>query len=525
MSLTPDHPPAPTTSPEYSDEERNVFSIDQLDQWRAFQKDDLKDRRSRDSSTPALGVTLAPGAEPAYVTEFKNGIDDSLDRYLESQGLPVDSPNRDEVKALFREASIDKIHEDEWTMSPAVRGVDPDDDTSKRDIFSEKIADRLRAAGTTAPDPDDEETERLERERRINEARVAVNEARERWATVSSKRQGKVLGRNAKDQAPAYHDYNDKVNQLGRLELETVISDDSVSEEDKNVAVIDYLFAEQAKLRELTTEKLKNTKISKFIGWMNKGGFAKRVLKGMALGAVAGGVGAFAAGAVGAGVVAAGAVGVSRFIRGFALGDRDKRGMATVDDSIDRGDIASRMADMDDGDAFDKASTHFNSAFENDTRKEQNKRRRAAITGLGMVAVGSAAGYGLHAAAEVISHHGLQLWHPGLGGHDAAKHAADLPKGSGNQTLPQSGEFYVPPSPTTVNLPGSEGFAYPWNWAHAAAPKGVNPETWLHSLGDKAAAAGHNVEWHKGAGDIEWVSVDGKSGTADVIKIFRQVAQ
>lgn len=143
-----------------------------------------------------------------------------------------------------------------------------------------------------------------------------------------------------------------------------------------------------------------------------------------------------------------------------------------------------------------------------DRLRSSNKKEVAAIVG-GVAVIGAL----------------MVMWRTGVfhGGGGGNVHPAD--------TLPHGGGNTLPPSPTEVlpsaapKLPGSEGYAYPWNWAHDAAPKGVNPETWLHELGDKAAAAGHAVEWHKGAGDVEWVSVDGNSNTRGVIDALRPFAQ
>ncbi len=143
-----------------------------------------------------------------------------------------------------------------------------------------------------------------------------------------------------------------------------------------------------------------------------------------------------------------------------------------------------------------------------DRLRSSNKKEVAAIVG-GVAVIGAL----------------MVMWRTGVfhGGGGGNVHPADaLPHGGGN-TLPPSPTEVLPS--TAPKLPGSEGYAYPWNWAHDAAPKGVNPETWLHELGDKAAAAGHAVEWHKGAGDVEWVSVDGNSNTRGVIDALLPFAQ
>lgn len=545
---TPEHSSTPTT-PEYSTEERNVLSMKQLEDWRKFQEADLDDRRGRSGYIPSLGGKVAIDEEPPYVTEFKAGVDTSLDSYLDSLHLPVDSPNRDVIKGLFRDASIDKISVDDWRGSPASRGGDPADTKSPRTVFSEKINEYLGVGvdGDDETSPADDETEGPEaREERLAEARAAVAEAREKWASISSKRQARVFRRNAKDQATAYHDYMTKVNELGRLELEDIISDDTVDETKKNAEVISYLFDEQAKLRELTTEKLKGTKVSKFIAWMNKGGLVKRILKGGSIGLAAGLVGAFAGGLVGAGVVTAGAVGAARFVRGYTLGDKDKRGMAAADESM-KDDVATRLADTDiDGDTFDKASLHFDAAFENDTRKEQNKRRKAAAAGLGMVAVGSLAGYGVHAAAAAISHHDLQ-WlggnhHHGTGKNtttgkgtgsgagtgDANAGQGGHPGGAGHDGYPGDKSGGIDNAPKLPSVNGE----YPWNRMETALqkgiitpPKGMTAEQALHHYGQLLAQNGDHVQWDPLSGGREYLVVNGHDDTGYVWDRILSAAQ
>lgn len=535
---TPEHPSTPTT-PEYSAEERNVLSMDQLEQWRTYLKDDLTKRRNE-------AFMVGDAASGDYNTAFVNGIDGNLDKYLESQGLSGDSPNFVDVKNLFRNASIDKIKDVDWytATSPAVSGDDAGEKRSQQEIFSEEIDKRLKGAGIT-PDADDE-TEREERERRLDEARAAVAEAREKWASISSKRQARVFRRNAKDQATTYHNYMTKVNELGRLELEDIISDDTVDETKKNAEVISYLFDEQAKLRELTTEKLKGTKVSKFIAWMNKGGLVKRILKGGSIGLAAGLVGAFAGGLVGAGVVTAGAVGAARFVRGYALGDKDKRGMAAADESM-KDDVATRLADTDiDGDTFDKASLHFDAAFENDTRKEQNKRRKAAAAGLGMVAVGSLAGYTAHAAAAAISHHDLQ-WLGGNHHHGTGKNTTTgkgtgsgagtgdtnagqggHPGGAGHDGYPGDKSGGVDTAPKLPSVNGE----YPWNRMETALqkgiitpPKGMTAEQALHHYGQLLAQNGDHVQWDPLSGGREYLVVNGHDDTGYVWDRILSAAQ
>lgn len=115
-------------------------------------------------------------------------------------------------------------------------------------------------------------------------------------------------------------------------------------------------------------------------------------------------------------------------------------------------------------------------------------------------------------------------WRLGAFGHGGGggAHQEVLNNQGGGNGGHTGGEVIPPVVPKKPELPSADGSAYPWNWAE----KVVGPdkaENWLHGLGDKAAAAGHNVQWH-GSGTHEWVSVDGVSRTKDVIDMLSPFA-
>ena len=101
----------------------------------------------------------------------------------------------------------------------------------------------------------------------------------------------------------------------------------------------------------------------------------------------------------------------------------------------------------------------------------------------------------------------------------------------GGVGLPQPGDHGAGSLPGHLGAGGEvtpisnpDSYAYPWNWGvHEVGPD--HAETWLHDLANRAAQDGHHVEWHTGGAlpdgqSSEWVSVDGKSSTKDVIEIL-----
>lgn len=238
-----------------------------------------------------------------------------------------------------------------------------------------------------------------------------LNTLRDTLAELTAKRQGRlgtIRGGGEKYQE-ALEAYNTRVQEVGRETLEDQLADDTLSDEEKQKLVVEYLFDEQKKLREETLEKVKGTKVHKVINWLNKGHWSVRVLKGAAVGVGAGlvgaGVGALAgvagAATIGAGVAATVTAG-ARFARGFAASDgRQGRGMDTHEnDKWHKIGAGTAISTKESGDAFDAAHGYFADKYERDTRAEQGKRRKSVIAGMAGVALGAGAVMGIHTAVD-----------------------------------------------------------------------------------------------------------------------------
>jgi hypothetical protein len=383
--MTTSHNHAPVAQAELTDSEKNLFTIGKLKEWRDRQHDTLSQLRANAGSQ----------LDDSYVAEFNSTTDDQLDTFLIENGVGPDSPNHDEVRQLYREAAIDTINENDWGNSPASQGIDPSDTKAEEDKFAERIQQRIGNGDQTDPDiPTNDELEALHAEALVENARFDVGTAREMWATESAKRQGKAFSLKDKKRDEIRDDYHKKVQQLGILELEDII-EDTDDDTTKNAKVIAYLFEEQRKLRELTTEKLKGTKVGKFVEFMNKGSLGMRLLKGVGLGVAVGVGGGALLGAAGAAGAAVAAIGASRFVKGYASNDRH-RGMKTAEEEF--GDRPVELEDTENDSIeqrFNEAAEVYNEAFEDDTKKEQAKRRKALAWGAGSVAVGATLGYAI----------------------------------------------------------------------------------------------------------------------------------
>ncbi|HEY1085103.1 MAG TPA: hypothetical protein VGE34_00070 [Candidatus Saccharimonadales bacterium] len=415
------HNHQPAAPAELSPEERAIFTIAKVDEWRHRQI----------SILAGLRANARDSQDTQYADDFYSTIDSTLEDFLHEQGIDQNSPNYSEVRQLFYDARIGNdqdggISNHVWENSPKARGVDQNDEKSQRAVFAERIADRVGVdSDDEEPDTDSAELD-PEKVAAIDELEGPLGELRDRMAAATAKRQDRLFGKGSKKHAQLKAEYEAMVNELGRRHL--ALHED-FSEEDKNLVATTVLFDEQAKLRNETIAELEGKPLGKFIKWMNKGNVATRIAKGVGLGAVAGITGSFVAGAVGAGIVAGGAVAATRFARNFAIKDNKTRGMAAIYDDSDRGIVAdngkSTAIDFDANTLNTGAALNFtddsnrmeeiakltgaNEAFEEDTKKEQDKRRKSALFGAAMIGVGALAGYGVHRAAEWMSSKDLTL--------------------------------------------------------------------------------------------------------------------
>ena len=381
--------PTPPQS-ELSDSERSVMSIDTAEQWRDAQKDELNNLRSQ-------GDVF--GGD--YIDTFNANIDDRLDAYLQAKGLEPGSAHYNEARQSLRNASIDRVSDDEWYTRPSSRGdmVDLENDHSGRDVFARRVDEYIATHSTVA-------TAEREDESTLAEWRGELASLRDELATLMAKRHGRIAGKGGEEYEAARARYNDQLIALGKLEKEAYLNDPTKSDEDKRLEVTKYLFDEQAKLHQATTEKLANTPTGKFIGWMTKGKVATRIAKGLALGVGVGiagaAVGAVAgvagAAAIGAGVVTA-ATTATRYARGFAMHfGKEGRSMRTAD--ADQLAGAAQAAEGDSGEFIEKINAYKDDITERELKRGQRKTRMAVGAGVLSIVAGAGLATAAHAAID-----------------------------------------------------------------------------------------------------------------------------
>ena len=394
---------------ELSQDERALLNVERADEWRDMQYGVLGAMRHK-----------AELGDDSYVGKFNDSIDDALESYLNAQGVAEDSTRRDELRRVYRGISIDRISDSEWYASPSSRGeteVEPDKDTSRRDQFTKLTS----SFNQSEADSTDQETEIDELKNKDNLAELSdedlernLSQSRDKWATLSAKRQGRARNQRIHGYNKARDDYNKLAREKARRDSLDVINDEDAEQVDKNVAVILSMIKEDKQLRELTTEKLQGTKVTGFINWMNKGGPVRRIGKGILLGAGVGLAGSVIAGAAGATLLAGGAIATAtagtRAFRGYAAADRDKRGMFESIDANSQANLQEYAAGLDpEDDSVEKIHSRLSGMFEDGSQMEQSKRRRAVAWGVGTMAVGATIGYAAHAGIEAWSGRDLQI--------------------------------------------------------------------------------------------------------------------
>ena len=345
-------------------------------------------------------------------------IDESVNEYLADNGIDESHPFYNTLHGSVRRMSYDKISDSKWQYGEWEDPDDPDSRLINRGInelyrtqellLGERIDDETSADTTHVINAENEPLHESP-ETRFEILEKKVEDARELLAIASAKRQGKFFSFKSKRYEGLKKDYNEKVQALGRRHLD---EHPDYDDNDQNLVVIAFLFNEQEQLRDRTTKELEKTKVTKFIKWMNKGNAGTKIAKGVVIGAGAGLAGSFLAGAVGAGIIAGGAVTATRFARGFALKDHDKRGMDGLDDTIDLDEYSlgesARSAPAED--RLLALTKKADADFDVGTKYEQEKRRKAALYGTALIGAGALAGYGIHQAIEWGAGRNLTAW-------------------------------------------------------------------------------------------------------------------
>lgn len=228
MTSTPDDPnaqPVPDQQVTYSDTERPFLDIHKIDDWRTHQHEILTKLRDNDPNF----------MDGAYIQVFQDNVDESLDDYLEQQGLDKNAPGYGRLREIYRNASLDKIRDEQWYTSPAARDEDASKTASERDLAA-SVIQKERGEGLGGTDDEREKPETsIER---LNKAREA------KWKAYVARMKGPLFGKKRASNDNAYREAENAYNKaLGERLQERIAELDA---EGKSIDEIKQFIKEQA---------------------------------------------------------------------------------------------------------------------------------------------------------------------------------------------------------------------------------------------------------------------------------------
>lgn len=360
---------------ELSESERGLLSIDSIEEWRTRQHGILAGLREA-----AWG-----DSSDKYIDEFNNSINSSLDDFLKERGYDKDSSNYNEIRDLYRNASLDKVHDDEWYTSPGARGDDDSVDVSAR----EAAMGDIRSLSERGPDSDDVDPGHEDEPSELEVLRQKKYEAFAKKINGPAFGKGRVRLQEQYDEAEASY-----LNAI-KLDLRKRIIEQFPDgfEEDH---LRDYIEAQVKAIAEVDDARQKDQiiaqggKRAKILTWYANLSRGKKIGATIALGAGAAGVG-FLLGTLGAGVaVTTSALAGIRFGRGYAM----RLSKIYEDKKYDT------VFEYDDGDAVDYAVNYLRQTSGKRIVEAEKIKKRAVIGAIGVTALGGAFGTLAHIAAD-----------------------------------------------------------------------------------------------------------------------------
>jgi hypothetical protein len=390
--VTPNH----THHHELQIDQDNVLALDNVEIMRQAQLDEInRAEMARLRNPEAAGANL----------------DALTGQFVENQlGIAVDNPRRLEIQAIYRAHSIDRIPTDHWTAGPytVTPGATPDaegivtldEEQSGRERFTQAVAEYNEHAPTVPNlvsfELSDEELSEF------TQAFEQLEVLRSDLAVLAARKSGKAYNIFKGKYDKALKDYNEQLVTVGRLrESQLQVENPDRDDSQRNIQTLEYLMDEQHALREQTVEQFRNTKTNKFIEWFNRGGRARRMIKGIVIGAPVGVLAAFAAPVGAAAALAGSGVIATRFTRSYAR--KDKHRGTTIAEDVNESAAEAAISSASPDTRVEDLVQHFSDEFEANKAREQSARRKALRWGLGGIAAGASIGWAAGKLSEVSS--------------------------------------------------------------------------------------------------------------------------
>lgn len=547
------------------------LSIQSINALRAAQDKYTSEIRSR-AIESAPDIFSASDAVNAAVAEASHDYDEMVTDYLK-QFIAEDDPKFEEYKGFLRALSVDMMNDDVF-----VNGDKRGDGTYDEEAAGWKLAytyrktesERLATPDDDEVDEDDEDepdadsdkaTEVAEAIERMNELSSAIAKSRKEYAEALARRSRKLRsgGKSLETVNEAESKWRKALEEFTKAYSVKSFNErptDKDEREWRELTTTNLIAGtiEEYKLLELAkVTAMEDSKMGKFVGFMNNGGFIKRMLKGAGVGVVAGIATiplGLAGGFIGAGaIVAGGAVGIGRFARSFAgwqgrkpsARDNLATDVASLQEAAKKDGSELSAADLRSLDpiiAIQRVLQAGTRLERNRDRADRKALRRSVAVGAGAVIAGALVSVGMHALDHKI---GVSDWvkdhvhgKKPAGKVTTQKTPAVKPAAtavSGTTDTPPVAPVLPPSLPSVPNLPPGADFNalnrlvnahgnYPWNRAvdffHGDKTAATN---WINDAAKKAGAVIHNP-----GTSHEWLqAVDPQTGklTSDTDGVWR----
>ncbi len=413
-------PETSTTKRLYTPEERNVLSIDAIEEWRELQRKALYKERLK---AIREGRSID---DSSYIDDFRSKNDTTLDEFLSSKGIESSHAGYGDLRDTLESSSIDSVHDDEWYSSPKTRGLG-DSAESEREKIDLSMRNHLienDREDTAEIDITPEKFNELARKKQMAHTTLIQTPMYD----FQARKEARI------DYDKAADDYDKALeSMLARDTSGVTVVDDNSHENDINEIINRHLNTQNKSQHGILIEKggKRAQLLEKYSTFSTK----KKIGYGLGLG-VAGAAAGFVAGAAGAGAAAVIAgmkiYGVSR---SYFLGKANiykEPGDTALDFTYDRTRAESASVQ-----AVEYARRHDNLVIE----QAETTKKRALGLGLGAAALTGAAG-----AIGAWAHSALDAAEP-IGGNDGHWRAGYL-EHIGDADV--SGDVDTP----SVDLPG-----------------------------------------------------------------------
>jgi hypothetical protein len=508
--------------------------IEQLREKEAILENEMAAQAMRDDP---LQLDVQEKARERARAQF----DQLIEQHLAANGISSDDEKYQEYVALLRNYSVDHIPDNIWkdgkSDGKGNQVVPPLRDAAYAEV-KEKYAPQTApepgkegeptttgtegepkegngtepVEGTKTDEPKPKEGDERTKtstettDKGLEVEREHVDKLRAELAKLSARRQGRFWKKKSleKEYTEKEEQYNNALIKLTRDELsaEKAAGKERTEDEERAEAAL-RIITSHHNLQAASVEELENTKIGTFIKLMTSGGRVARIAKGVALGVVVGAIGAgvtaatvgTAGGAVGAGIATALTL-ANRYARGLAAFDKD-RGVDVINlkgENLGTNYLQEAGAkEKSTPEAIEALHKHLMAQFEEATKAEVSKRRKATTKAMGAVIVGAALAEGVHALVDAVSSYNVEDANNWLAGGNSSHTNALAGTGDHLPQNPAPSIIEHPKVPEKVYSPNALSIKSGEGWYQTFKDMNIPKEEWSGLL-EKVGPQLHDVQ-------------------------------